>query len=459
FRYIRVDKFPVDIEITEETFTAIAVYSKMKQTGNIRFSHEKLNQFFSNVLWGQRSNFLDVPTDCPQRDERFGWTGDAQVFCKAAGYNFDVEQFFRKWLRDMDALRKTYGAVGFTVPRSWDSPIAAGWSDAAVIVPWQMYRTYGDKEFLAEMIDMMQAHVDMIGRESEEEDTWRGGYRLNQFGDWLATDLEDAVSDESFTPNEYSGATRPNFIQAAFYAYDTKIVADALKVLGKDDAPYRALFERIKKRFQADFPVYRTQTECVLALKFGLTPNVEETVSLLEQKIIKNGNRLSTGFLGTSHLLHVLSENGKTELAYTLLLQEEYPSWLYSVNLGATTVWEHWDSINPEGEMWSTDMNSFNHYAYGAVVDWVYEVAGGIRQEKNGAGFTEIVINPHPDKRLQCLETSYDSKNGKISSKWSYTLDGNIRYEITVPATAKIILNGKEKTVEKGTYIFVEKAV
>ena len=433
FRYIRIDEFPASAQLTEETFTAIAVYSRLKQTGNIVSSEFKLNQLFSNVLWGQRSNFLDVPTDCPQRDERFGWTGDAQVFCKAASYNFDVETFFRKWLRDMDAFRQLHGAVGFTIPRSWDSPIAAGWSDAAVIVPWQIYLTYGDKAFLAEMIEMMRSHVDMIGRESEKENTWYGGKRLHQFGDWLATDLEDAIVDDSFKPDAYSGATRPNFLQAAFYAYDTRIVADALQVLGKDNTHYRELFERIKNQFQKDFPVYNTQTECVLALRFGLTSNINETVKLLVKKIENNG--------------------------YRLLLQEEYPSWLYSVNLGATTMWEHWDSINVKGEMWDIAMNSFNHYAYGSVVDWIYEIAGGIRQENESAGFSEIVVQPHPNKRLRYLETSFDSKKGKIISKWIYTLDGNIRYEITVPAKAKILIGGKENIVEKGTYIFIEKVV
>lgn len=458
FRYIRIDEFPKSAELTEETFTAVAVYSKIRQTGQIATSNEKINQLFSNILWGQRSNFLDVPTDCPQRDERFGWTADAQVFCKAASYNYDVLKFFRKWLRDMFALQKTYGAVGFTVPRSWNSPIAAGWSDAAVIVPWQIYRVYGDKELLEELVDMMQEHVEMIRQNSEAPDVWRGGKNLTYFGDWLATDWQEAVGDEFFTPDEYHGGTHPHFIQTAFYAYDVQLVAEALKALGRDDTPYRLLFEQIKTRFQREYPIYRTQTECALALRFGLTPNAKETAKLLEEKIKSNGNKLSTGFLGTPHILHALSENGNIDLAYTLLLQEEFPSWLYSVNLGATTMWEHWDSITPEGRMWSTDMNSFNHYAYGAVADWIYEVAAGIRQENKSAGFESIVVEPHPDPRFKWLEASIDISAGRISSKWIYTVEGHLRYEITVPKSAKIILDGKTYSVKKGTHVFIKKS-
>ncbi len=455
YRYIRIDEFPESASLTEDTFESVAVYSKLRKTGNIVTSNPKLNQLFSNILWGQRSNFLDIPTDCPQRDERRGWTGDAQVFCKTAGYNFDVYKFFKKWLYDMDVARKEFGSVGFMIPGN-NPEIAAAWSDAAVIVPWQIYLTYGDKDFLNEMLDMMVSHIEAIKNDSEHEYTWRGGKKLYQFGDWLATDTDSKEGrDADYVGPAYNGATRFDFLQAAFYAYDISIVAKALKVLGKDNKEYLELFRKVKERFQKDFPTYETQTEFVLALRFGLTPNPEKTVKLLAEKIHTKGDRLSTGFVGTPHILHALSENGETELAYTLLLQERYPSWLNQVNLGATTMWEHWDSIDENGEMWSPKMNSFNHYAYGAVADWIYEVAAGIKQADDSAGFEKLVIAPHPDKRLEFLEATYETKYGLVHSKWQYK-DNGIFYEIEVPSDAKIIINGKEKYVSAGSYSIKE---
>ena len=459
FRYIRIDSFPESAVLNEDTFTAVAVYSDLKQTGRLSCSNAELNQLFSNVFWGQRSNFLDVPTDCPQRDERLGWTGDAQVFCKTACYNFDSLRFFRKWLRDMKDNQKRTGAVGFTVPgHPRDFKIAAAWSDAAVIIPWDVYRIYGDKALLEEMIDMMISHVDMIGRESELPYTWRGGKNLRQFGDWLATDSLDKDRGAEFVSTTYSGATDPDFLQAAFYAYDTAILADALDVLGRDSSHYRSLHKKIVERFRNDFSEYNTQTECIIALRFNLTPDPVGTMKLLVRKIRENGDRMSTGFVGTPHILHALSENGRTDIAYALLLQENFPSWLYSVKLGATTMWEHWDGINKEGDMWSASMNSFNHYAYGAVADWLYEVAAGIGQGGTSSGFEEPIITPHPDKRLQWFHASLMTKNGEISSKWIYTGAGEIRYEITVPTRSQIVIDGKCKTVEKGSYIFYTKA-
>ena len=453
FRYIRVDAFPESATLNSDTFTAIAVYSDIKQRGHLSTSDVKLNQLFSNIFWGQRSNFLDVPTDCPQRDERWGWTGDAQVFSKTACYNFDTLKFFRKWLHDMDALRQRVGLVGFTVPGGY-SPIAAAYADASVIVPWNVYRIFGDKQLLEEMIDTMQAHVELIGRETEVPYAWRGGSNLRQFGDWLATDSLDKDRDGAFIEVTYSGATDPNFLQSAFYAYDTELLAQALDVLGRDSSYYRDLHEKIVERFRLDFPEYNTQTECIIALRFGLTPDPKETMKLLVRKIRENGDRMSTGFVGTPNILHALSENGRADLAYTLLLQENFPSWLYTVNLGATTMWEHWDGINKEGQMWTKLMNSFNHYAYGAVADWVYEVAAGIQQEKDSAGFEKPVIAPHPDKRIDWLEASIETDKGIISSKWIHTNTNGVRYEITVPTKATIIIDGESKTVEKGTYIF-----
>lgn len=455
FRYIRVDKFPDNIKICEGTFTGVAVYSDIKQTGRIETSNVKLNNLYSNILWGQRSNFLDIPTDCPQRDERLGWTGDAQVFCRTASYNFDVFKFFRKWLRDMDVLRKKAGYVGYCVPGRVGK-LAAAWSDAAVIVPWQIYKTYGDKKLLAELSDMMNSHISVIAENSEQPNTWRGGSNLRQFGDWLATDSGDNDKSGEFIHTTKSGATDADFLQAAFYAYDALLLAKTMEALGRDSKAYYELYENIKTQFNKDFPEYHTQTECAVSLRFGLCPNKEQTVKKLAELIMGNGNRMSTGFVGTPHLLHSLSENGYTDLAYTLLLNEDFPSWLYQVNLGATTMWEHWDGIDENGEMWSSEMNSFNHYAYGAVADWIYEVAAGISQREHSAGFENPIIQPHPDRRIGWLSAELDTRFGRISSKWSYTSDDRVRYEITVPVRAEIIIDNDVKSVEKGTYIFVK---
>ena len=456
FRYVRVDEFPQDVPLTSDTFTAVAIYSNMKRTGNINTSNKKLNQLFSNVLWGQRDNFCDIPMDCPQRDERLGWTGDAQFFCKTASYNFDVHTFYKKWLRDMSAYFREYGYVGFIVPGG-PSPIASAYTDAGVIIPWQIYKTYGDRAFLEEMIEMMTGVVDMIKRESEEPNTWRGGKNLRQFGDWLATDSLDRDRGAEFVSTSYSGASNPDLLQAAFFANDARIVAEALEVLGRDSSKYRKLFEAIKARFQEEFPEYKTQTECIIALHFGLAKKPEETIDLLVRKIRENGNRISTGFVGTPYVLYALSENGRTDLAYSLLLQEEYPSWLFCVNLGATTMWEHWDGINIEGIMWNKRMNSFNHCAYGSVASWIYEVAGGIKQENDSAGFDKIVIEPHPDSRLDWLETSLETKDGKISSKWIYMIGGGLKYEISVPKQATIVIGGVRRQIEAGNHVFYEK--
>lgn len=445
FRYLRVDEFPKSAELTPDCFTAVAVFSSIRRTGHLASSNAKLNQLFSNIFWGQRCNFVDVPTDCPQRDERLGWTGDAQVFVKAASYNFDIERFFRKWTKDMAADIKRFGRVGFVVPNVFDdSNTSPAWGDAAVIVPWQIYLTYGDKSFLEQNIDTMISHVELITSMTEEPYTWKGGTHMHCFGDWLGMDAP---------AGSYKGSTRDALICAAYYAYDVGILAKALEALGRDASDYRKLYEKIREKFRKDFPEYLTQTEYVLALHFRLAEDMKKSASELAEMIHKNGDRLTTGFVGTPYLLHALSDNGYADLAYTLLLQEAYPSWLFSVNMGATTMWEHWDGINDKGEVWSKDMNSFNHYAYGSVADWVYEKAAGIQLDEKNPGFAAVTVAPIPDKRLGMLEASIDTRHGTVSSMWYYK-DGKCRYEITVPVNARIIIDGKAREAEKGTYFF-----
>ena len=440
FRYVKLAQFPG--EARPEQFRAIAVYSDIRQTGFLRCGDPEVNQLFSNILWGQKSNFLDVPTDCPQRDERLGWTGDAQVFIKTASYNYDVEKFFRKWLRDLAAGQRENGAIGHIIPDYLpDGAPSAAWGDAAVICPWQLYITYGNLQVLSEQFESMQGWVDYITSATTTEFLWTGG---EHFGDWLALDAE---------PGSCRGASREDFIATAFYAYSCGLLVKAGRLLGKHVDKYEALYRQIVRAFRQAFPDRRTQTEYVLAIHFGLTEEPQKEADALAAKIRADGCQNKTGFVGTPYLLHVLSGYGHTALAYTLFLRRAYPSWLYAVRKGATTMWEHWDSIMENGDFWSTAMNSFNHYAYGSVADWVYEKAAGIRPLEEAPGFSRVRIEPQPDKRLGWLEAAMDTRSGRICTKWTYT-QGRVRYEISTAVPAVICIDGRETDVEPGDYIF-----
>ena len=445
FRYMRVDSFPV--EIKKENLRAIVLHSDIKRTGYLESSSKELNQLFSNIIWGQKGNFLDVPTDCPQRDERQGWTGDATVFCKAACYNYDVNKFFEKWLHDMRLDQGKTGYIPNIIPQTvcWDWSTAetsgAVWGDSATIIPYQMYLTYGNREILKKHYSCMKKYIAYIGSVTKEKYLWTG---CDQFGDWLGLDAP---------AGSYRGSSNEDFIASVFYRHSVGIVCKVGKLLGKDTKKYEVLHERITEKLKATFKEYKTQTECVLALYFDVAENKASVAKQLNQMIVENGNRLKTGFVGTPYLLHALSQNGYCETAYKLLLQDKFPSWLYSVKQGATTVWEHWDGKNEKGEFWSEAMNSFNHYAYGSVADWVYEVACGIKPCEDKPAFEKIVIEPHPTDLLDYLSATLCTKFGKIVSKW-YHENGKIRYEITVPKNATVIINGVSHKVKRGTHRF-----
>ena len=440
FRYLKLEQFPGTPR--PEQFTGIVVYSDMKRIGRIATSNPKLNQLFSNIIWGQVGNFLDVPTDCPQRDERLGWTGDAQVFVKVASYNFDVERFFTKWLNDLAAAQFESGGVPHVVPDYiCDGGSSAAWGDAATICPWQIYLTYGNKEILENQFDSMVGWVDYITNTTKDEYLWTGA---EHFGDWVGLDAP---------VGSYKGSSREDFIASAFYAYSTELLIKSGKVIGRDVSGYEELYGKIVAAFRNRFTSYLTQTEHALAIQFGLAPDLQKAADDLAEKVKADGTMLQTGFVGTPYLLHVLSKYGHAELAYSLLLREEYPSWLYPVNKGATTMWEHWDGIMEDGSFWSADMNSFNHYAYGAVGDWIYEEAAGIQVIEEHPGFEKLVIAPKPDKRLEWLEASIDTRHGRVRSKWSW-VDGRLRYEMDTPVVAKVVIDGKESFVEPGSYIF-----
>ena len=440
FRYIKLAQFPGKVK--PEQFQAVVVYSNIKRTGHLSCGNTQLNQLFSNVIWGQKGNFLDVPTDCPQRDERLGWTGDAQVFVKTATYNFDVEKFFRKWLRDLAADQREDGGVGQVIPDYLpEGEPSAAWGDAAAICPWQVYLTYGNTEILEEQFDSMKGWVDYITKSTTTPYLWTGGVH---FGDWLGLDAPSG---------SYKGSSREDFIATAFYAYSTELVIKAGEIIGENVDEYKALYAGIVKAFRENYPVYLTQTEHVLAVQFKLAEDLQKTADALAKMVVRDGTQIKTGFVGTAYILHALSDYGHADIAYSLLLRREYPSWLFSVDKGATTIWEHWDGIMENGEFWSTDMNSFNHYAYGAVADWVYEKAAGIQRVEEAPGFERVKIQPAADRRLGWLEASVQTIEGKISSKWMYTDDG-IRYDIETAVPAEIVIGERKMCVRPGEYTF-----
>lgn len=444
FRYVEVSGFPG--ELTADNLTGIVVHSDMPVTGTFECSNPLINQLQHNIQWGQKGNFVDVPTDCPQRDERLGWTGDAQAFCRTAAYNLNVSAFFTKWLKDVAADQKRGGEVPDVIPDilnkqgSLTAQPSAGWGDVAVIAPWTMYLVYGDKNFLENQYQSMKAWVEYIRNKAGESLIWKDG---SKYGDWLF--YHPPVNDHT----EADGYTEHDFIATAFYAYSASILSEAAKALGnsEDAKTYADLFNKIRDVFNNEYVTKagrvgtNSQTSYVLALKFNLLPDNlrSKAADFLVQDIRSRDNHLSTGFLGTPYLCHVLSDNGYAETAYDLLLQESYPSWLYPVKMGATTIWERWDGEKTDSTFQDPGMNSFNHYAYGAIGDWMYRVSAGI--ETMGPGYKHIFIQPHPTKKLSYAKASFESSYGTISSGWTRK-DAMVTVTVKIPAntTASIIL-------------------
>jgi alpha-L-rhamnosidase len=431
FRYIRVEGYPGTIR--PESFTAITLYSDMKQTGSFTSSNALINQLQHNIQWGQRGNFLDVPTDCPQRDERLGWTGDAQAFARTASFNFNVNDFFSKWLKDV-ALDQVDGSVPFVVPNVLgpNASGSAGWADAATIIPWEMYTAYGDKRILEEQYESMKAWVGWIERRSTDY-LWNKGFH---FGDWLFYRPFDDNDGRSAVTDKY-------LIAQCFFAHSTALIVKTATVLGKTDdvAKYTALLKNVKDAFVKEYVtpngrlVSGTQTAFVLALHFDMLPEGmrAETAKRLADNIASYNNHLTTGFLGTPYLCHVLSRFGYNDVAYKLLMQETYPSWLYPVKMGATTIWERWDGIKPDSTFQTPGMNSFNHYAYGAIGDWMYRVVTGIDTKDEAPGYKGIVIRPVVGGGLTMASAEYATYYGKIRSSWKVVGD-RLQVDVEIPA-------------------------
>lgn len=436
FRYIRIDECSFDIDI--ENFIGKVIYSDININGKFHCSNDCLNKLFENIIWSQKGNFIDVPTDCPQRDERIAWTGDAQVFMAAALKNAECNAFFKKWLLDMKADQGSDGCARIFIPLLYDKKTSSAWGDSACICPWEFYKANGDKRFLSQMYPMMKKWVEYIRMQGDNEYLWNTGFH---FGDWLGLDSEDGSCE---------GATDKFYIATAFYYYSVSLTSKAANILGytEDYNEMLQLSENIKREFLnvytgADkMPVCKTQTAYALGLYMGLTEDKERAAKELNEMIRQNDNKLKTGFVGTPYLCYALSDSGYIETAYNLLLQEEYPSWLYSVTKGATTIWEHWDGLKPDGSMWNENMNSFNHYAYGSIADWIYSVVCGINTDEKNAGYKYSVIKPKPDKKLKFASAQVYTPYGLLESGWEYTDDGCLKIDIKIPCNtaAKIIL-------------------
>lgn len=436
FRYIKVEGFPG--EIKPENFTAIALYSDMKPAGTFECSNPLVNQLQHNIQWGQRGNFLDVPTDCPQRDERLGWTGDAQAFARTATFNFGVHNFFAKWLKDVAADQNPDGGVPFVVPNvlGTGSASSAGWADAATIIPWTMYMAYGDKRILENQYESMEAWVGFMTQNSSNY-LWNKGFH---FGDWLFYRPFDDNDGRSAITDKY-------LIAQCFYAHSTQLLINTAQVLNKteDVTKYTELLKNIKDAFIKEYVtstgrlVSSSQTAYVLALNFDMLPENQrlQAAERLVENIKSYNNHLTTGFLGTPYLCHVLTRFGYTDLAYTLLLQETYPSWLYPVKMGATTIWERWDGIKPDSTFQTPGMNSFNHYAYGAIGDWMYRTVAGVREEVSG--YKHIIIQPHLGGNLTAAKANYDTYYGNITSGWKLE-NKNLILDVEIPANTTATL-------------------
>ena len=446
FRFIAVE----GMDIRREDFTACVLHSDMEQTGFIECSNPKVNRLFLNALWGQKGNFVDVPTDCPQRDERIGWTGDAQVFAGTACFNMQTTQFYKKFLHDlwMDQQQRNGSVANFIpafCPGNYGriSPFLGGgvsaWGDAATVIPWQVYLHSGDISILERQYPSMKAWVKHIHSQDDGSRLWKTGFH---FGDWLSMD--------NFHTQSRFGATPTEITATAYYLYSMQLTAKAAKVLGKteDYKVFSRLAEEIRQVANREFITATgrmasdTQTANAVALNMDFCGEHKKRIAAdLVKKLKDNNYHLSTGFVGTPCLCPVLSENGYNELAYRLLLNEDYPSWLYEVNQGATTIWERWNSIKPDGSLGDVDMNSYNHYAYGAVVEWMYRYMLGIQPLEDHPGFKRIRIAPQPHWRIRWAKGSVQSAAGRYEVGWR--LEGeNVCLDISVPfdAEAQLVL-------------------
>lgn len=453
FRYIEINGLKHAPEIPPaDTVTGIVLHNDLESTGTFECSDPMINQLQSNIRWGQKGNFIEIPTDCPQRDERLGWTGDAQVFIRTASFNMNVAPFFTKWIQDIADAQFESGGIPSTVPFCVSIPKEGGpaWSDAAIICPWTIWKCFGDTRILEKHYPMMVRFMDYLERISP------GFIRLHEipqfggYGDWLNID--------SPTPKDYIGT--------AFFAYDCQLMSQIASALGKnqDVLKYTRLGQQIKQAFRERFTsrgIIQTpsQTAYVLALHFDLLEEKDrpQAFESLVRDIESRNNHLSTGFVGTPYLNHVLTRFGRADLAFALLEQKTYPSWLYPITQGATTMWERWNAYTHEHGFGDASMNSYNHYAYGAVGDWMYAAVAGIDLGSGFCGFKRIHFRPHVGGHLTFARASLESPYGRIESAWEREKD-KTKFNFRVPPNTRATIylpDGSTHEVGSGKYEFV----
>ncbi len=458
FRFVQIEGLKTAPTIGQ--IAGVVIHSVMTPTGQFACSDSLINQLQHNIQWGQKGNFLDVPTDCPQRDERLGWTGDAQVFSPTAAYNFDVSAFYTKWMKDVTADQTADGLVPHVIPDVLNGGGGStAWADASLIVPWTTYLAYGDKRILEVQYPSMKAWVDYMKKRAGDDLLWTGDYH---FGDWLAF---------ATTRSDYPGATTErDLIATAYYAHSSGLLAKIAGILGNtaDAQKYADLSKSIKKAFVAEFVtptgrlVSNTQTAYCLAIAFDLLPEnlVSKAAGYLAEDVKKMGH-LTTGFVGTPLLCSTLSAQGHDDLAFMLLNRKDYPSWLYPVTQGATTIWERWDGQKPDSTFQDVGMNSFNHYAYGAIGEWLYTYVSGLQIDEKQPGYKHFIIEPHPGGGLTNARVEFNSMYGMIKSSWK--IDGeNILLDVEIPANTKatVVMPGKDKETKElgsGKYSFTLK--
>ena len=458
FRYVCLEG--LEEEQTIE-LTACHLSSDLKEAGSFRCSDERINRLQQNIVWGQRDNYLDVPTDCPQRSERLGWTGDATAFTPTAVFHQNIMPFMRKWLKDLAADQNPVTGMAQVVPDVLSDGSADGqngaayWGDCATVVPWTLYETYGDTRVLAEQYDSMKTWTEYVRCQCDENGLWQTGF---QYGDWLGLDAEmNGLEDER------KGATDDYFTANVCYLWTLQIMADTAKILGKteDEKTYRELREKVLAAFCDEYVtktgrlVSETQTAMTLALHFNLIEEKfrEGVAARLENNIAAHKTHLTTGFIGTPYLCLALSDSGRHAVAGKLLLQEDNPGWLYEVKMGATTIWERWNSIMPDGSFNPANMNSLNHYAYGSIGYWIYTRLCGLQRLE--PGYRRFAVKPGFIKGITYTDLTYESVYGTIRTAWKCER-GKITIDLTVPAntTALLTLPEKDETLELGSGIY-----
>lgn len=455
FRYVRITGWVGDLN--KENFVGKVLYSDIDRTGYIETGNDKINRLYLNSLWGLKSNFIDMPTDCPQRDERLGWTGDAQVFAPTAAYHMDTRAFYDKYMRDLGFDQKrNNGMIPYCLPNLNPGNTSSVWGDAASFIPHVLYWYYGNTQALLRHYEVMKGWVDYITREDDQ----RGSRHLydfgKHFGDWLAL---DGVSEQSLW-----GETDVYYIASVYYYASTCKTYEAAKILGKkqDAKKYMDLSEKIKKAIMntymspAGHLCINTQTGYLLALRFGIYKDKTIVISDLKKRLQKDCFTMKGGFVGATSMCTVLADAGMVKEAYKYLLNEEFPSWLYAVNLGATTIWERWNSVLADGTISGTGMNSLNHYSYGAVMEFMYGHAAGIKPLE--AGFTKVQIAPNPNKSLQWLKCSYKSVGGLYVVEWKW-IEDQIFIHLEIPFNTEAVfklpyVDKEDMVLESGIYDF-----